>query len=230
MSESQSKQDKATYNSLWARQPPGARPPHGDMAELFGLIKEHPNATLVDLGCETGRNVLPAARQGIQVVAIDHNSVAVRQLRDLAAEQRLPIRVQQADFVSWLADRPADADAVVCINALHHVSSDREVIADALRAMVGIVRTDGYLLVALLTNIRYGDFMPPPGRLLISEQEGLDLLTTSLRHLELVWNKREYGRNEGAIMFDSRTDSLRPGTYEAVQVSALFHRIASVAE
>jgi SAM-dependent methyltransferase len=222
--QSQTEQDRIVYDVYWTLQPPGARAPHESLPAVLDQIECRPGATLIDLGCGTGRNALIAAERGFRVLAVDHNARAVEQLSAAATARGLPIEVEEADFVSWMTSHRDEADAVICINALHHVSPDAMYIRQVLRGMVDLLHEGGLLLIGLLTEIRYGNLAPPPGRLLMSEEQGRELLTTSLQDLELVELTRDFGRKDNAILFDRETNALVETFYEAVQVNSLFRK------
>lgn len=226
--QSQTEQDRIVYDMYWTLQPPGARAPHESLPAVLDQIEGRPGATLIDLGCGTGRNALIAAEHGCRVLAVDHNARAVEQLTSAAEAGSLPIEVIEADFVSWMRSHRDEADAVICINALHHVSPDAKYIAEVLRGMADLLHEGGLLLIGLLTDIRYGNLAPPPGRLLMSEEQGRELLTTSLHDLELVELTRDFSRKDNALLFDQEAKALVETFYEAAQVNALFRKQSQV--
>lgn len=73
-------------------------------------------ARVLDLGVGQGRNALPLARRGCEVLGIDTSQVSVDTVNRLAAEEDLPLSAQLHDFMLFEPDR--SFDAVLCFGLM----------------------------------------------------------------------------------------------------------------
>lgn len=64
---------------------------------------------VLDIGIGQGRNALPLARQGLEIVGIDPSGVAVETVREAATREGLPLEAIQTDFRDFHPDTPFDA-------------------------------------------------------------------------------------------------------------------------
>jgi len=88
---------------------------------LFKLDQEvlarhvRPPGLVVDLGCGTGRALVPLARRGLCGLAIDLSEDMLRIVQKKADREGLPIRCVRANIVEldWLCDH--SADYVICL-------------------------------------------------------------------------------------------------------------------
>ncbi|HUQ56473.1 class I SAM-dependent methyltransferase [Lentzea sp.] len=221
----QSTQDRMVYDLMWSVDK--ERVPDAQVVDtVTGLLATRRGAPIrfADLGCGVGRNALYAAARGLQVVAVDHSSRAIAQLRRTADRLGLPVEAVEADFLTWLDGKPEPADIVACVSAVHHVSPDPDVVGAVLRRVAEVVAPGGYAYVALLTDIRYGDLPAPPGRLMVSAAEGEELLRSSLVDLDVVDLEPAFVRHDDVVLMDHARGEFVRSFYECVRVDALLHR------
>ena len=64
---------------------------------------------VLDIGIGQGRNALPLARRGLEVVGIDPSGVAVNTVREVATKEGLPLEAIQTDFRDFHPEAPFDA-------------------------------------------------------------------------------------------------------------------------
>ena len=70
--------------------------------EVMDLIPLLPaGGKVLDLGCGDGRNAIPLARAGLDVVAIDISQVGIHKLKTLAAQEGLTVQAHVADITSY---------------------------------------------------------------------------------------------------------------------------------
>jgi 2-polyprenyl-3-methyl-5-hydroxy-6-metoxy-1,4-benzoquinol methylase len=171
--------DALIYGELW-KDPPNFTPSDTMAAMVDDLLAAcsgdgEPQPVLADLGCGGGRHALHAARCGMRVDAVDHNPAAVAALRERALS--LPISVEQTDFVTWLEGRRAGTyDAVVCFDAIHHISPSQAVVEETIARLGALVRRDGFLLIALLADVAFSNDERPESRLEVSSDEAEEIL------------------------------------------------------
>ncbi len=86
------------------------------------LLRIPPPARVLDLGCGQGRDALPAARHGHEVVGVDVSRVGIAQMLAAGAAEGLCIEGYVADVVEF--EPEGDFDAVVLDRVLHMLPDD----------------------------------------------------------------------------------------------------------
>jgi SAM-dependent methyltransferase len=87
-----------------------------EAARFFGRVA---GATVLDVGCGSGKASIFFARRGAQVIAFDTSDVAVRNLQALVEREGLNVRVETANALE--ADRFGPVEFVFGSFILHHV-------------------------------------------------------------------------------------------------------------
>ena len=216
--------DFRVYDHIWLGKVPGL--PSSTMTALVeqllrdGRACGH-NPRLADLGCGIGRNALHAARLGVEVVAVDHHPRAVSMLRVAGAD--LQLSVVHADLLDWLDSQPDQAyDAIVCFDALHHLSPDPEVIRSAQQKVRRVVCRGGHVLVTLLCDISYSSGERPSGRLSVDAEGAADLLDTGFTGAECLKKTLCRVHKPAIVGFDETASKLVPTSYSAHRVLRWF--------
>lgn len=112
------------------------------------LALPHLRGHVLDFGCGLGNLAVEAARRGCTVRALDASVTAIEHLRQVAAEQSLPLEAAQADLRRL--DLDADFDTVVSIGLL--MFFDCATALHALQALQAHVRPGGTAIVNLLVQ------------------------------------------------------------------------------
>jgi tellurite methyltransferase len=112
------------------------------------LALPHLRGRVLDLGCGLGNLAVEAARRGCTVLALDASVTAIEHLRQVAAEQSLPLEAAQADLRQFDVD--ADFDTVVSIGLL--MFFDCATARHALQALRAHVRPGGTAIVNVLVQ------------------------------------------------------------------------------
>jgi len=93
-----------------------------------GLIRffEHfePKGTVLDLGCGQGRDTIPLAKMGYNVIAVDHSKVGIDQLTENAKKANLNIQAIVGDVFSLEIDQVVDI--ILLDSMLHFYKNDVE--------------------------------------------------------------------------------------------------------
>ncbi len=107
----------ATYDNRMA----DFRDVNAENREMLGMLQLPPGASVLEIGCGTGRFSRAAAAAGLSATAIDVSASMLEYVRQVAKTEGLPdIAVQHAGFLTM--DFPAmHFDAVVSGAALHHL-------------------------------------------------------------------------------------------------------------
>jgi 2-polyprenyl-3-methyl-5-hydroxy-6-metoxy-1,4-benzoquinol methylase len=79
-----------------------------------------PGGRVLDIGIGQGRNALPLARRGLEVVGIDPSGVAVDSVRAAATKEGLSLTAIQTNFQDFQPEVPFDA--VLCIGLMQILS------------------------------------------------------------------------------------------------------------
>jgi 2-polyprenyl-3-methyl-5-hydroxy-6-metoxy-1,4-benzoquinol methylase len=214
------KRDSLVYGNLWA-DPPNFRPSDTSVAMINELTADANDSRphLADIACGGGRHAIYAAENGCDVTAIDHNEVAVTGLRERAAS--LPVEVLRADLVDWVAGQHAKSfDAVICFDAIHHISSEIDDVDRSIRRMAGLLRPRGFLLITFLADVVFGNGERPPGRLELTAEKAAALLDAGTGSLETVKRaQRDIERDVQSVT--PKTGELAATTYRATRLLRL---------
>ena len=117
---------------------------------------------VVDLGCGTGRNLIPLARRGFTCLGVDLSEHMLRILGDKAHQEKLPIRRVRGNLVELDFIRTGSARYCVCLfstlGMVRGAQNRRRVVAHAHRIL-----EPGGLFVVHVHNFWY-NFFDPLGR------------------------------------------------------------------
>ncbi len=106
----------------------------------FARFPVAPGDLVLDIGCGTGRHALHAHHHGGQVVAVDIDEVALKEIRDLDAPSARAIADgTRLPFVDGCATH------VILSEVLEHIPDDRSMLAEAHR----VLRPGGVLAVSV---------------------------------------------------------------------------------
>lgn len=218
----QSERDRVVYDHYW-KSGQHYTPSQTFVRMLGSLASESAEVCIADLGCGIGRHAIYAAERGAKVVAVDHSEQALARLCRHAEERGLSIQAVHGDFVAWckaLFGRPLDG--LVCFDAVHHVSSSKYEVVEALQRMARAVRANGLVLVTLLSDIDYGLGGAPKGRLLIPAAEAEDLLDGAFAASTPIVTRRSECYFDSTVNLDQASGNLIRAHYRAVRVIRLY--------
>ncbi len=113
--------------------------------DLLNLLQLPHGASLLEIGCGTGRFARFAASNELKVTAIDVSPAMLDYVREKAAEERLQdLRVLHAGFLT-MDFPPATFDAALSNAALHHLPDSWKAVA--LRNIANVLKPGGQLLL-----------------------------------------------------------------------------------
>jgi len=128
--------------------------PHAKAAaeEYLGHIQRHlreqfgeQRLTILDAGCQTGRLLIPLAKEGHRLIGIDASHFSLRRARQHAARASVSVELHEGDLANlrrWIA--PRSLDVVLCLEVLYLCQNYREL----LRLLVESVKPGGLLCVS----------------------------------------------------------------------------------
>jgi len=91
---------------------------------------------VLDVGCGTGNQSMPAARRGARVTGVDLAPNLLEQAREKAHQEKLAIELIEGD-AEELPFGDGEFDVVVCRFAIHHFAAPEKVIAEMARVCHG---------------------------------------------------------------------------------------------
>ncbi len=126
-----------------------------DVALILALAREA-GGPVLELGCGSGRLLLPLARAGFSVTGVDNSSAMLARARARLAREETAVR-QRLTLISGdmtalsLPDDPRFALAIIPYNTLLHLDSDQT--AAALRGIRRALGENGRLFIDLINPI-----------------------------------------------------------------------------
>jgi len=121
--------------------------PHEALPEMIGLLRARSFRRILDLGCGSGRHLLPLARAGFPVFGFDNSPHGLMLAhRDLKSEH-LEAHLQLGDFRDPLPYHDASFHAVLSTQVIHH--AEIETIRGLIREIERILALGGLLFLTV---------------------------------------------------------------------------------
>lgn len=113
--------DKAANHAFWQTPSPAryAQASPGRAAFLLELLSDIPGGSVLEIGCNCGRNLVALQLAGYDAYGVEISTKAVA-----AAPARLKERIFHADAESWLNSHNSEYDVVFSMAALMHFHPD----------------------------------------------------------------------------------------------------------
>lgn len=117
---------------------------HSDLVHVYQTYLRHlQGASMLDIGCGSGRNLLYLANLGHRMMGIDHNQDAIKTIQDIAQKEALShINTQLHDLNQPLSLDAERFDFVLSTVTLQFLTPTR--IPDLLTELQEATKTDGY--------------------------------------------------------------------------------------
>jgi SAM-dependent methyltransferase len=144
--------------------------PHEALPEMTRLMKARSLQRVLDLGCGSGRHLLPLARAGFSVFGFDNSPHGLLLAKNDLLNEQLTVHLQLGDFGDPLPYRGGSFHAVLSIQVIHHAQTKtiRRVVAEIER----ILAPGGLLFLTVpkyrtqatsFRQIEEGTFLPEDG-------------------------------------------------------------------
>jgi cyclopropane fatty-acyl-phospholipid synthase-like methyltransferase len=123
------------------------------LLEVLGLT---PGASLLDIGCGTGRHAVELARAGLAVTGLDISEGMLREARAAAAASGVEVELVRADATTFALGRSFDAAVCLCEGSLGLLGSDDAFAHDAavLERAFAALRPGAPFVLTLLNGLR----------------------------------------------------------------------------
>ncbi|MCX5888305.1 MAG: class I SAM-dependent methyltransferase [Deltaproteobacteria bacterium] len=118
--------------------------PNPDFLALLPELWRNGVRRVLDAGCGVGRQLLPLARHGFQVVGVDREAAALRLLKENLAAATLPAALLLADL-QRLPLAPGRFELVVSINVINH--GNAATFRDYCRELDRVLKPGGRLFI-----------------------------------------------------------------------------------
>ncbi|MCW8444146.1 SAM-dependent methyltransferase TehB [Fluoribacter gormanii] len=117
---------------------------HSDLVYAYQTYLHHlKNASILDVGCGSGRNLLYLAQMGHRVIGIDHNQSALETIEEIVHKETLPgVDTLLHDLNQPLSLGSEFYDLVLSTVTLQFLNPQR--IPELLAELQGVTKKDGY--------------------------------------------------------------------------------------
>lgn len=131
------------YDKLYGETRDALGEPTTIIVDFFDRL-DRKNVRVLDVGCGQGRDAIFVAKNGHRVVGVDISPNGIRDLKDVAAQENLPIEGVVADIVDYTPD--GGFDIILIDRTLHMLA--RPARLAVLNTMLDHVNENGWLLIA----------------------------------------------------------------------------------
>ncbi len=120
--------------------------PYNGLINFFEQYKS--KGTVLDLGCGQGRDSIPIAKMGFNVIAVDHSKVGIDNLASKALSHGLKINTVVADVYNISIDK--NIDIVLLDSMLHFYKNDVEKESEFLIKILNELKEEGVFVNFIL--------------------------------------------------------------------------------
>ncbi len=106
----------------------------------------------MDIGCGQGRNAIPLARLGYEVIGIDSSQVGIGQMMEVAASENLSLEGRVGDMFEF--DTYQEFDFILLDSMLHFTQKDRQKEIDWISTIFSGIKKGCYVIFCIPENKR----------------------------------------------------------------------------
>lgn len=116
--------------------------------QLLNFFSKYPNkGKVLDLGCGQGRDAIPLARLGYEVLGVDQSKVGLDQMNQIAAAEKLNLNCKVQDI--FLFDSFEEFDFVLLDSMFHFAKKDFDKEAAFLQRLFSKVNTACIIVICI---------------------------------------------------------------------------------
>ena len=123
---------------------------HPALISFFQEIR--PEGRILDIGCGQGRNAIPLARLGYEVIGIDSSQVGIGQMMEVAASENLSLEGRVGDMFEF--DTYQEFDFILLDSMLHFTQKDRQKEIDWISTIFSGIKKGCYVIFCIPENKR----------------------------------------------------------------------------
>ena len=186
--------------------------PHEFLPEFIAALPTPP-ARILDLGCGTGRHLIPLAEQGFNIYGFDQSVYGLQLARAWLSEKGFQAELCVQDFLDPLPCADASFDAILSTQVIHHAILAK--VKNAVSEIYRVLKPGGVIFISMplyppnrpdIKEIEPATFVPLSGserglphhyfteerlRQVFDTFEILKIFTDSTRHLCIFARKPE---------------------------------------
>lgn len=143
------------WNRIFERHGRVFTEPHNDMSRIVQLLKDRGAATVLDLGCGTGRHIVCLARGGFSVFGLDNSPEALAVTRRWLADEGLAADLRLQSMMETFPYADAFFDGVISVQVIHHadIATIRRIVGEIGR----VLKKGGFLFVTVPKLMNQGE-------------------------------------------------------------------------
>lgn len=116
--------------------------------ELMAFFSNYPRrGKVLDLGCGQGRDAIPIARLGYEVLGIDNSKVGIYQMNEVGQKEKLNLKAEVADIFKFKDYH--DIDFVLFDSMFHFLKKDREKETSLIKTVLKKVKNGCLIIVCI---------------------------------------------------------------------------------
>lgn len=119
--------------------------PYSELISFFE--KEETKGKLLDLGCGQGRNAIPLAEMGYEVIGIDNSKVGIQQLNEKAKSDSLSLQGIVADIFKY--EDFQKFDFVLLDSMFHFTKNDKERELNFLKKIFQLAKSKTIIVICI---------------------------------------------------------------------------------
>lgn len=140
--------DFARYYDLLVHGERNVEAPSSDLEFLLGALSSRaPLSRILDVGCGTGRYLLPLTRRGLHLTGLDNSAQMLAQCRQRLDASGLSATLIERDLLQWTPEHAYDA--AICMNSMLSYLVNTPDILSALARLRQALRPGGTLVLEI---------------------------------------------------------------------------------
>lgn len=123
--------------------------PYPELIDFFEKIPTR--GTLLDVGCGQGRDAIPLAKLGYSVTGIDNSKTGIKQLNEVAQNEKLDLTGMVTDIYTF--DQFQQFDFILLDSMFHFLKKDRKKEVEFIQGMC-LQSKSGAVIVFCIQNMK----------------------------------------------------------------------------
>lgn len=116
-------------------------------SELISYMDQQERGKVLDLGCGQGRDAIPLARLGFNVVGVDHSEVGINQMVDFAKKEGLTLKGNVTDIFEF--NDFESYDFILLDSMFHFTKKDKEKETNLIKMIIESMSNNARIVVCI---------------------------------------------------------------------------------